>query len=389
MRQTREHEAERRGNGQLSLTFEGMAWLAAAMLLGTVGWIKSINLVLLLAYLMAILLVINGLLAWLQVRRVAAAREPDPPPFAREETTVRVTARNRGKRPATVSVEHHAGERPTGWLVHRLPPGASTACKTRRTFATRGRFPSALRIASGFPFGLVRYEQPVAAGEFDVLPAPGEVEADGLRAWLLRQVGGDGRARKVLRRVTTEQADVRGVRPYRPGDPIRSIHWRSSARRGELMVREYDAAPSPELILVVEPWLPVKKTVGDLARLEAALSMAVSIARSWSSSFGTRVTVVIAGEAGPAASGATDLSLREALAPLAATQGGVAFEPPAPVLFERTLARTARLLISSRRNSPFATALYRSTNRPFLAVSPGDLPTWYHPPGTATGPGPS
>ena len=111
-----------------------------------------------------------------------------------------------------------------------------------------------------------------------MLPAVGEVDAIALRHWLLRQAGGDGRARKVLRRVTTDQADVRGVRPYRPGDPIRGIHWRSSARRGELMVREYDAAPSPELVLVLEPWLPKEPAATERANLEAALSLAATVA---------------------------------------------------------------------------------------------------------------
>ena len=31
-----------------------------------------------------------------------------------------------------------------------------------------------------------------------------------------------------------------GVREYRAGDPLRRIHWRSSARLGELVVREYE-----------------------------------------------------------------------------------------------------------------------------------------------------
>jgi uncharacterized protein (DUF58 family) len=37
-------------------------------------------------------------------------------------------------------------------------------------------------------------------------------------------------------------ADVRSVRAYVPGDPARLVHWRSTARRGELMVRELEAA---------------------------------------------------------------------------------------------------------------------------------------------------
>ena len=42
--------------GRLVLTSEGVAWLGAAFVLGVVGWFKSINLVLILAYMMACLL---------------------------------------------------------------------------------------------------------------------------------------------------------------------------------------------------------------------------------------------------------------------------------------------------------------------------------------------
>ncbi len=38
--------------------------------------------------------------------------------------------------------------------------------------------------------------------------------------------------------LTTEV--VRGLRPYRSGDPLRLVHWRSSARYGELRVRELE-----------------------------------------------------------------------------------------------------------------------------------------------------
>src|SRR5439155_15517711 len=111
-----------------------------------------------------------------------------------------------------------------------------------------------------------------------VLPAAGTAEAEGLRRWVLRQAGGEGRAHKTLRRATSDPADVRGVRPYRPGDSMRWVHWRSSARRRQLLVREYDAAPSPDLVIVVEPWASGREDPGESARLEAALSLAVTVA---------------------------------------------------------------------------------------------------------------
>ena len=219
------------------------------------------------------------------------------------------------------------------------------------------------------------------SSDFVVLPAAGEADSNGLRHWLLRQAAGDGRARKVLRRVTTDHADVRGLRPYRPGDPIRGIHWRSSARRGELMVREYDAAPSPELILVVEPWLPVEPSGADRANLEAALSLAVTVARTWSRAFETRVTIALAGD--PESVGtaiATEADLRVALTPLATVTGGRGFKPLAPRCFDRTLHRAARVVVSSRRNTPYAATLTRSTGRQFVALSPASLPPWYQAP---------
>jgi uncharacterized protein (DUF58 family) len=357
-------------------------WLAAAVVLGVVGWIKSINLVLILAYLMASLLFFNGLLAWLQVRRVKLTQTPAPPVSAWEVATVRLTAINTARRAATVSVEKHAGDVATSWLVYRLSGGGNASCNAQLLFPKRGRFPSSLRVSSGFPFGLIRYEHLITTDPpLVVLPTTGTADATGMRQALLRRAGGDGRARKVLRRVTTDQADVRGVRPYRPGDPLRGIHWRSSARCGELMVREYDAAPSPDLVLIVEPWLPANPTPTHAANLEAALSLAATIALTWSRVYGTRVTVAVAGDPESlSAAESTDSGVREALAPLAGVVGANRFEPFARQAFDRSLLRAARVVVSSRSDSPYAAALSRSTGRPFLALSPTDYLPWYQPP---------
>ena len=347
------------------------------------GWLKSINLVLLLAYLMAALAFFNGLIARMQVRRVTAIKKPNPPVHAGEETTVRVTATNSGTRPATVSVENRAGDTPSSWLVYQLTAGDSAACTARIMFPTRGRHTSSLLVSSGFPLGLVRCDRVIPGADLVVLPAAGVAEANGMRQWIMRYSGGDGRVRKVLRRVTTDQADVRGVRPYRPGDPIRGIHWRSSARRGELMVREYDAAPSPELVLVVEPWLPASPDNVHSANLEGALCLAVTMVESWTRAFGTRVTVALAGDAASVRTvGPTDSGVREALTPLADVKGATTFAAFAASVFDRPLQRAACVVVSSRRNSQYAAALTRSTGRPFTTLSAVERLPWYQPPVT-------
>ncbi len=363
----------------LKFTTSGIRWLALAVVIGGLAWYKSINLVLITVYVMLLLLVLNGLLAWLNVRRARAARLAVPALFAGERSEYGVRVTNDSARPITVNVEDRSAAGTTNFLAYRVPAKSSLTCTASREFPTRGRFGGPLTLVSGFPFGFLLCERPAdATGEVVVLPRPGFAEPDGLRRWVARQMGTDGHARKLLRRVTTDRAEVRGVRAYRPGDAIRDLHWRTTARRGEPMVREYDTAPSPELVLVVEPWLPPDPTPADRDRLEAALSLAVTIAMTWRRAFDSPVTVVFPGRGVATANSAEDL--RDALTPLADVTGGPETDALPAAAFAGRLAHGARVVVSSRPDTPFAAALSRSTGKPFAAVAPADRLPWYQPP---------
>ena len=61
-----------------------------------------------------------------------------------------------------------------------------------------------------------------------------------------------------------------GVREYRPGDSLRRIHWRSSARHGELVVREYEPPGVQTLGIFCDP-NPLGGAVADqVARIAAS-----------------------------------------------------------------------------------------------------------------------
>jgi hypothetical protein len=178
------------------------------------------------------------------------------------------------------------------------------------------------------------------------------------------------------------------VRPYRTGDSIRAVHWRSSARRGELMVREYDAAPSPDLVLVVEPWLPASPSAADRARVEAALSLAVTVVTAWCKASGARVTVAVAGSDAEVRTGPpTEAFARDAVVPLAGVTGAPAFDVIGPSAFGRSVATAARVLVSSRPDSPFAAALAGASGKPFVALDPSQSLPWYQPPPARPHPG--
>jgi len=45
---------------------------------------------------------------------------------------------------------------------------------------------------------------------------------------------------------------VRGVRPYLPGDPQRRVHWRATARVGDLVVKEVEDIDAPRILIAVD-----------------------------------------------------------------------------------------------------------------------------------------
>jgi uncharacterized protein (DUF58 family) len=380
------HEAEVvPPGGRLRLTNDGLAWLGAAAVLGAVGWFKSLNPILLLAYAMAALLVVNGVLARLQARRVRVLPPtPLPPGHAGEEVWAAVRVRNESARPAT-AVWVAGGPVRVG-LVERLDPGGEAELGGRRAFYRRGRhrLPPPT-VGSDYPFGFVRYDRPSGdPAEVVVLPAVGEIDPEGLRRWAVHGAGGDERTRRVVRRATADQAEVRGVRPYRPGDSLRWVHWRSSARRRGLMVREYDAAPTPELVLAVEPWLPAKPAPADRDRLEAALSLAATVVKAWATQLGGRVTlVVLGGEPGGRVIPPGEVAARDGLVPLADAAGAESFPPAGAGAFGRAARSAIRVLVSSRPNSPAVADLSRIAGRPFQPLDPGSPPGWYEPPAGA------
>jgi uncharacterized protein (DUF58 family) len=69
-----------------------------------------------------------------------------------------------------------------------------------------------------------------------------------------------------------------GTRDYREGDPLRRIHWRSWARRGQPVVKEYHEEYFSRVALVLDTYLPRRPRREDHRAFEAAISLVASIA---------------------------------------------------------------------------------------------------------------
>ena len=64
--------------------------------------------------------------------------------------------------------------------------------------------------------------------------------------------------------------ELYGVREYRPGDPLRRIHWKTSARRGDLVVREFEPPGLRVVGLLLESDPPTTEIADQLSRLAAS-----------------------------------------------------------------------------------------------------------------------
>jgi uncharacterized protein (DUF58 family) len=132
--------------------------------------------------------------------------------------------------------------------VDRLPPRGEAEIELVRRASKRGEFTEGSTIlTSGSPFGLARSRRrTVVRSELTVVPRWVELtsfpilEPSSSPSDVLHERARTGAGQEYL-----------GIREYRPGDPLRSVHWRSTARAGRLIVREYEQEIASRVGLVM------------------------------------------------------------------------------------------------------------------------------------------
>jgi uncharacterized protein (DUF58 family) len=141
-----------------------------------------------------------------------------------------------------------------------------------------------------------------------------------------------------------------GIREYQPGDPLRRVHWRSSARLGRLAVVEYEHDVSVDLTLVLDARRGAEVGEGVETTLEMAAVVAASLAQQVLER-GNRCRLVIPGVAVPRTGddrGAeTQHAILEALARVRAEQTATPAEGVAAVLPELSRDSTLTLITST------------------------------------------
>lgn len=242
----------------LRLTTRGIVFLAGAFVCAIVSYAVGNSMLLIVGCLLAALVLIAVLLARFRSMKLGMGRSFSPSPVsATTPTTVSIDASNLARissaplywndtlpwRPLATDPVH---------LRRLSAQGSSAGSRASLSYTLtpprRGVFRiGPLAIAYSDPFGLaVGFMTIGSKDELVVTPYVTELPHSGV--WLEAP---DGAARLVQASGVGNSDDLM-TREYRRGDALRRVHWRASARHGELMVRQEEQRAYPEATIVID-----------------------------------------------------------------------------------------------------------------------------------------
>ncbi|MEU0077747.1 DUF58 domain-containing protein [Micromonospora tulbaghiae] len=207
--------------------------------------------------------------------RLSVERRADPDRVARgEPAAMELTVRNTGRLRAANLV---AEDRCAGALVPvpllRLRPGRDTVARYEVPTQRRGVVPvGPLRVVRRDPLGLVALARGYG-GTVPVWVHPRIHPLSAVPTGAGRSL--DGRTDSVPHGSITFDS----LREYVVGDELRRVHWRTSARVGELMVRENVDTSLPRLVVVLDNRAPAHpdRAGGVAESFESACEAAASV----------------------------------------------------------------------------------------------------------------
>jgi uncharacterized protein (DUF58 family) len=254
------------------------------------------------SYLFAFLLAVSFVWTWINIRtirltRITRARRAQVGRTMEERFAVLNTGmvpklwlevRDYSDLPGHLASHVIKGMRPKGRYEWRV----NTLC------ARRGRFTlGPITMTSGDPFGLFQMQRKLTpTSHLVVYPMTVDIDRFALPIGILP--GGEA----LRRRTHHVTANAAGVRDYAPGDSFNRIHWKSTARRDELIVKEFELDPLADIWIMpdmywgaqlvaeseTEPqvperpralWTPLSKFELDPSTEEYVVTVAASLAQ--------------------------------------------------------------------------------------------------------------
>ena len=218
---------------------------------------------------------------WVVVRaryRLSSSRHLDPGRVAAgDEARVVLQLDNLSRLPTGLllvedRVPYLLGARPR-FVLDRVEPRGRRLVPYAVRSEVRGRFPlGPLSIRLTDPFGMCELQRSFS-GRDTLVVTPRVVPLPAVP--LAAEWSGSGESRS--RSLATAGEDDVATREYRTGDPLHRVHWRSTARYGELMVRREEQPWQSRATLLLDTRAQGHRGEGPGSSFEWAVTAAASV----------------------------------------------------------------------------------------------------------------
>lgn len=266
---------------RMSIPLEGWVYLGIIIVLFTGAMLTKQNTLLLVFALMAGPFVINGWMTFGMLQAARVRRKVPTRAMQGELFSVEISLRN--SRPwfaiwmMTVRDEivHMAESLNASVLFSRVSSRTTQSGQYQLRLANRGRYQfGPLRAASRFPLGLVERSRVFSSSaEVLIYPRIGRVS----QAWRHRLGGATELNSRKPPNQGLFQDDFNQLREFRSGDNPRAIHWRSTARRGQLILREFQQNREHRLAIILDLYGSSAQWSASHDKVDFALSFVASL----------------------------------------------------------------------------------------------------------------
>jgi uncharacterized protein (DUF58 family) len=270
---------------RISITHEGWYYLVLLGVLLVGAMLREINLLLLLAALLAGPLFLCWRLVLITLRGLKIRRKMPRGVCAGDLLIVNLEVTNSRRKVTSwalvaeeqivrINGAREAPVKPAVFFSH-IQAGQTRQREYRGRLPQRGRYRvGPLKISTRFPFGLFRGI--VTMDQVDTLtvyPQLGRLTA----AWRSRHRESHEGTQRRKRGPARMSGDFYGVREWQSGDSRRWIHWRSSARHNTLVVRQFEQQRHRDVAVLLDLWEPSRPSTADRENVELAISFAATV----------------------------------------------------------------------------------------------------------------
>lgn len=257
---------------RLRFTKGGLIFTAGTFAVGLAAINTGNNLLYLLLGAMLGFMAVSGWLSEQVLRGLEVERRTPRGVTVGHPVRIAYRVRNRKSRIPTFAVELYEEGLPGPGFLASVPAGTVGEARSQNHFVQRGVYPlGRLTLSTSFPFGLFRKERDLSIpGELVIWP-----RTDRKVREVAPRGGQSGRRRRALASAgpsAGSRGEYRGLKEYRPGDDPRDIHWRSTARLGDPVVREYEQDDSHTLWICLDLRAPPGDTAEAAVETTAALA---------------------------------------------------------------------------------------------------------------------